>query len=112
MSKIKTPSETSIEMREMVMPNHTNVHGTVFGGMVMSWIDIAGAMVYTNNSIDGLTELNIDFEAFNSGVFVIILTDRNSIKTLKVMFLHQNPMGCYVQENLQKQFQKCLKLKI
>lgn len=45
MSKIKTPSETAIEMREMVMPNHTNVHGTVFGGMVMSWIDIAAAMV-------------------------------------------------------------------
>jgi len=41
----KTPSETSIEMREMVMPNHTNAHGTVFGGTVMSWIDIAAAMV-------------------------------------------------------------------
>lgn len=41
----KTPSESSIEMREMVMPNHTNSHGTVFGGTVMSWIDIAAAMV-------------------------------------------------------------------
>lgn len=41
----KTVSETAIEMREMVMPNHTNVHGTVFGGTVMSWIDIAAAMV-------------------------------------------------------------------
>lgn len=41
----KTPSETQIEMREMVMPNHTNSHGTVFGGTVMSWIDIAAAMV-------------------------------------------------------------------
>lgn len=41
----KTPSETAIEMREMVMPNHTNSHGTVFGGTVMSWIDIAAAMV-------------------------------------------------------------------
>lgn len=41
----KTPSETAIEMREMVMPNNTNTHGTVFGGAVMSWIDIAAAMV-------------------------------------------------------------------
>lgn len=41
----KTPSETAIEMREMVMPNHTNSHGTVFGGTVMGWIDIAAAMV-------------------------------------------------------------------
>jgi acyl-CoA hydrolase len=41
----KSPSDTSIEMREMVMPNHTNSHGTVFGGTVMGWIDIAAAMV-------------------------------------------------------------------
>lgn len=43
--KIKTPSESSIEMREMVMPNHTNPQNTVFGGTVMSWIDVAAAMV-------------------------------------------------------------------
>jgi acyl-CoA hydrolase len=41
----KTPSETAIEMREMVMPHHTNPQSTVFGGTVMSWIDIAAAMV-------------------------------------------------------------------
>lgn len=41
----KTPSETAIEMREMVMPNHTNPQNTVFGGTVMSWIDVAAAMV-------------------------------------------------------------------
>ncbi|MBA2405295.1 MAG: acyl-CoA thioesterase [Bdellovibrionales bacterium] len=32
-------------MREMVMPHHTNPQNTVFGGTVMSWIDIAAAMV-------------------------------------------------------------------
>jgi acyl-CoA hydrolase len=41
----KSPSESSIEMREMVMPYHTNPQNTVFGGTVMSWIDIAAAMV-------------------------------------------------------------------
>jgi acyl-CoA hydrolase len=45
MTRLKTPADTSIEMREMVMPNHTNSHGTVFGGTVMSWIDIGAAMV-------------------------------------------------------------------
>lgn len=45
MLKTKTPSESSVEMREMVMPNHTNPQNTVFGGTVMSWIDIAAAMV-------------------------------------------------------------------
>jgi acyl-CoA hydrolase len=41
----KTPQESSVEMREMVMPNHTNPQNTVFGGTVMSWIDVAAAMV-------------------------------------------------------------------
>jgi acyl-CoA hydrolase len=41
----KTPKDSSLEMREMVMPNHTNPQNTVFGGTVMSWIDIAAAMV-------------------------------------------------------------------
>src|SRR6478672_4417734 len=41
----KAPSESSVEMREMVMPNNTNALNTVFGGTVMSWIDIAAAMV-------------------------------------------------------------------
>jgi len=42
---LKTPKDSSIEMRELVMPNHTNPQNTVFGGTVMSWIDIAAAMV-------------------------------------------------------------------
>jgi acyl-CoA hydrolase len=42
---IKTPTDSSVEMREMVMPHHTNPQNTVFGGTVMSWIDIAAAMV-------------------------------------------------------------------
>lgn len=41
----KTPSESAVEMREMVMPNHTNPQNTVFGGTVMGWIDVAAAMV-------------------------------------------------------------------
>lgn len=42
---VKTPAESAVEMREMVMPHHTNPQNTVFGGTVMSWIDIAAAMV-------------------------------------------------------------------
>ena len=45
MKSSKTPIESAVEMREMVMPHHTNPQNTVFGGTVMSWIDIAAAMV-------------------------------------------------------------------
>ena len=33
-----------VEMTEMVLPQDTNYHGTVFGGRVLQWIDIAGAI--------------------------------------------------------------------
>lgn len=43
-SNNKAPSVSQIEMREMVMPGDANKHGTIFGGKIMSWIDIAAAM--------------------------------------------------------------------
>jgi acyl-CoA hydrolase len=31
-------------MTEIVLPSHANALGTIFGGQIMSWIDIAGAI--------------------------------------------------------------------
>lgn len=56
----KTASETAIEMREMVMPNHTNALNTVFGGTVMSWIDIAAAMVAARHCGKPVVTAHID----------------------------------------------------
>lgn len=39
----KAPSESAVIMTELVLPQHTNMLGTVFGGVVMSWVDIAAA---------------------------------------------------------------------
>jgi len=57
---MKTPSETAVEMREMVMPHHTNPQNTVFGGTVMSWIDIAAAMVAARHSGKPVVTVHID----------------------------------------------------
>jgi acyl-CoA hydrolase len=40
----KSPSESQVQMAEFVLPNDTNPHGTIFGGRVMSWIDIAATI--------------------------------------------------------------------
>ncbi len=40
----RTPAESEVFMTELVLPQHTNALGTIFGGTVMSWIDIAGAI--------------------------------------------------------------------
>ena len=60
MKKSKTPSESEIEMREMVMPSHTNPQNTVFGGTVMSWIDIAAAMVAARHCGKPVVTAHID----------------------------------------------------
>ncbi|MES2526880.1 MAG: acyl-CoA thioesterase [Bdellovibrionota bacterium] len=56
----KTPGESSVEMREMVMPNNTNALNTVFGGTVMSWIDIAAAMVAARHCGKPVVTAHID----------------------------------------------------
>jgi acyl-CoA hydrolase len=39
----KSVQDSLVEMTEMVLPQHTNAIGSVFGGTVMSWVDIAAA---------------------------------------------------------------------
>ena len=43
MSK-KTVSNSQVIMHELVLPNETNVHGNIFGGKVMYYMDMCAAM--------------------------------------------------------------------
>jgi acyl-CoA hydrolase len=38
-NKSKSPSESSFSSRKLVMPDQINPNGTLFGGVLMSWID-------------------------------------------------------------------------
>jgi len=40
----KTPTDSSVIMTQIVLPQHTNPHGTTFGGVIMSWMDIAAGI--------------------------------------------------------------------
>jgi len=42
--KAKTPSESAVETRYLVMPQQANPQGTAFGGAIVSWIDMVAAM--------------------------------------------------------------------
>ncbi len=44
MTREKTPKESFVEMTEIVFPQHTNALGSVFGGVIMSWVDVAAAI--------------------------------------------------------------------
>jgi acyl-CoA hydrolase len=39
-----TPTGSRVETANVVLPGLTNVHGTIFGGILMQWIDIAAAI--------------------------------------------------------------------
>jgi acyl-CoA hydrolase len=43
--KTKTPRESQVETRYIVMPQHANDYGIAFGGTIMAWIDMVAAMV-------------------------------------------------------------------
>lgn len=79
----KTPKESAVEMREMVMPNHTNPQNTVFGGTVMGWIDIAAAMVaarYCGRPVVTAHIDDIDFIApIKVGYHVVIQASLNYV---------------------------------
>ena len=36
--------DTKVEMTELVLPSHSNNHGTAFGGQIAAWCDIAASV--------------------------------------------------------------------
>jgi acyl-CoA hydrolase len=40
----RTPRASRVETEQLVLPGLTNTHGTIFGGMLMQWIDIAAGI--------------------------------------------------------------------
>ena len=47
-------------MTELVLPSHTNALGTIFGGVVMGWIDIAGAIASQRYARAPVVTVSID----------------------------------------------------
>ena len=44
MAEGKTSRDSATEMTELVLPQHSNVLGSAFGGTVLAWIDVCGAI--------------------------------------------------------------------
>lgn len=57
-----------VVMTELVLPSHTNSLGTVFGGVVMSWIDIAAAIAAQRHARKVVVTASIDDLSFVSSV--------------------------------------------
>ena len=63
-STAHTVSDSAAEMAQLVLPHQANVHGTVLGGTVMHWIDLAAAVVATRHSRRPVVTAAIDEMSF------------------------------------------------
>lgn len=55
-----TVKASEVIMTQLVLPSHTNALDTVFGGTVMSWIDIAAAICAQRHSRKEVVTASID----------------------------------------------------
>lgn len=65
---IKTPADSAVETRYLVMPGHANAFGTAFGGTIMSWIDMVAAMAAQKHCGSEVVTAGIDSVAFEQPV--------------------------------------------
>jgi acyl-CoA hydrolase len=63
----KHPLDSKVEMTQIVLPAHTNRFGTVFGGTVMSWIDICAAVSAMRHAANLAVTASMDELHFLSG---------------------------------------------
>lgn len=60
------PRVSLVEMTQQVLPGDTNAHGTVFGGKVMQWIDIAGAVCAMRHAREMVVTASFDRVDFHA----------------------------------------------
>lgn len=65
----KPISASQVVMTQLVLPSHTNSIGSVFGGTVMSWIDIAAAICAQRHSNKEVVTASIDKLDFVAPVY-------------------------------------------
>ena len=68
--KPKTPAESSVTTRYLVMPEQANPHGTAFGGAIMAWIDMVAAMTAERHASHEVVTASIDSIAFRAPIHI------------------------------------------
>lgn len=69
MMEARPVSESQVVMTELVLPSHTNSLGSIFGGVVMSWIDIAAAIAAQRHAKKTVVTASIDALHFVAPVY-------------------------------------------
>jgi acyl-CoA thioesterase YciA len=66
-----TPSKwNEPAIRVLMMPRDTNAHGTIFGGVILSYVDQAGAIEARRQGLNLMVTVSMDKVVFHEPVFV------------------------------------------
>lgn len=96
----KKMSDSTVIMEQLVMPNDTNMLNNLFGGRLLEWIDVAGALSATKHARSKVVTVCIDRVEFkhpvNMGDMVkvkanVVYTGRTSMK-VKVVVYREKPL--------------------
>ena len=66
--KAKSPGDSAVETRYLVMPQDANPFGTAFGGVIMSWIDMVAAMAAQKHCGTEVVTVSIDSMTFEEPI--------------------------------------------
>ncbi len=66
--KAKTPAESAVGSRYLIMPHQANPQGTAFGGVIVAWIDMTAAMAAQRHCGKEVVTAGIDSLAFKEPI--------------------------------------------
>jgi acyl-CoA hydrolase len=103
--KTKTPRDSQMETRYLVMPQHANDLGITFGGTIMAWIDALAGMVAQKHCERKVLTVSTDRISFLSpvhiGDHVVLRASVNYVGTTSlevgVQVMRENP---YTRESV------------
>src|SRR5215208_7345504 len=64
----KSPTDSHIMMTEIVLPNDTNVFGSLMGGRLMYWMDIAAAIAAQRHCNAPVVTASVDNISFQNPI--------------------------------------------
>lgn len=94
-----TVAYTHVEMTQVVMPQSINVHGTIFGGVVLSWIDICAGVSAQRHCRSNVVTASFDDVHFVTPIkhgYVVILESQvnavfNTSMEIGTVVIAENP---------------------
>ncbi len=92
----KKPSDSSVTMTELVLPNDTNLFGNLMGGRLMYWMDIAAALAALKHCASPVVTASVDNISFENPIKlgnVVHIEAKVSRAFTTSMEIHMNVWG-------------------